>query len=129
MQKYLVVVNQKFLVSVEAETNGGAEHRLLDLIPIEGAIRSCQAFSLDELKTEFFRVLVKDCKTISEDEFRCKCESYKKLSDIVNTSKSDVLQLEERIAHYMKEIEACKQSICSAHNNGVVALSELELIF
>ena len=46
MKNFLVVVDDKFLVSVSANSAGGAEHRILD----NCEARFAQAFSFAELK-------------------------------------------------------------------------------
>ena len=87
MNKYLVTVNNKYLISVEANTHGGAEHRILDLCPYEGAISCCQAFSKKDLRTDTFAAMAKDCETISFKEFISIVNRYeenlKKLKGIV----------------------------------------------
>ena len=49
--KFFVVVNHTHLLLVDAETNGGAEHKLLDRFHYY--INQCQAFKLDETKVLF----------------------------------------------------------------------------
>lgn len=62
MEKYLVIVNQKYLVNVEANSHGGAEHRVLDLVY---GITGAQAFSKKDMSTEFFRDYAINCETVS----------------------------------------------------------------
>lgn len=49
--KFFVVVNNTHLLLVDAETNGGAEHNLLD--KFHYYINQCQAFKLDETAIMF----------------------------------------------------------------------------
>lgn len=63
--KYLVVVNKKFIVSVESTSNGGAEHVVLDRF--EG-VYGAQAFCGSGLRTDTFTRFLAECDTISMDE-------------------------------------------------------------
>ena len=83
--KYFVIVNNTYLVSVESTSSVGAEHVLLDKIPVEGAIKSCLAFSVEQLNTECFRDMAKDCVTISLDEFDTMCRSYLNAHDHIKS--------------------------------------------
>jgi hypothetical protein len=74
MEKYIVIVNRKYLISVEAGSHGGAEHLCLDLVY---GIDTAQAFSRDDLRTEFFRDAAIECETISFSELVAKSEAYK----------------------------------------------------
>lgn len=46
MKNFLVVVDEKYLINVTANTNGGAEHKILDNMPAQYA----HAFGYDELQ-------------------------------------------------------------------------------
>jgi len=123
MKRFMVVVNHKYIVSVEAETNGGAEHRILD------KIHNCQsALSFDieanETGTEMFRDLFNTCETISFDELKRKDREARKqqqihlngLFDVVNELgceiyeyKSQIKQLELNIKQAEEEIAVVTQ--------------------
>lgn len=49
--KFFVVVNHNHLVVVDAETNGGAEHKLLDKFYYY--VNQCQAFKINETAIMF----------------------------------------------------------------------------
>lgn len=72
--KYIVEVNAKYLVSIEAETLLGAEHAVLEYDGIWGAL----AFDLDAMKTESFRGACVSCETISMKELEAMSEEYRK---------------------------------------------------
>lgn len=72
--KYIVEVNAKYLVSVEAETVLSAEHAVLEYDGIWGAM----AFDQDAMKTECFAGVVMSCETISMKELEAISENYRK---------------------------------------------------
>lgn len=49
--KFYVIANKKYLLSVDAETHGAAEHKLLD--NFHYFVDMCQAFKFDETKIMF----------------------------------------------------------------------------
>lgn len=102
MEKYIVIVNHKYLVSVEAASHGGAEHRCLDL---HYGIEYAQAFSRDDLRTEFFRDNAIGCETISFAELVAKSEAYKDLVDRENEARQTLKDNEARIAKLLSEID------------------------
>lgn len=64
--KYLVIVNRgRYIVTVDALSAGGAEHKVLD--PFEG-VREAQAFTLEEAGGDTFRWLARDAETVSLQE-------------------------------------------------------------
>jgi hypothetical protein len=65
MTKYFVIVNRKYLVKVEATSNGGAEHVILDNIY---GTESSLAFGLDEMHIDTYKWAFEECETISYDE-------------------------------------------------------------
>lgn len=62
--KYIVEVNAKYLVSIEAESLSNAEHKLLDYNGIWGAL----AFDRAMMKTDTFAGAVQGCEMVSMDE-------------------------------------------------------------
>lgn len=105
--KYIVMVNQKYLVSVEAESAGGAEHKILDNVYY--GIETCQAFNMKELGTDFFRGCAESCETISYSELFNKSRYYKEISD-------DIEREKDKIACYTKQIEDLREDIMHAEN-------------
>ena len=105
--KYIVMVNQKYLVSVEAESAGGAEHKILDNVFY--GINTCQAFTLKELGTDFFRCCAETCETISYVELFNKALKYKETSEAIAKE-------EENIACYRKQIEDLREDIKRAES-------------
>lgn len=62
--KYIVEVNAKYLVSVEAESVLNAEHKLLEYNGVWGAL----AFDRDMMKTDTFAGAVQGCEMVSMNE-------------------------------------------------------------
>ena len=101
MEKYIVIVNRKYLVSVEAGSRGGAEHRCLDLIY---GIETAQAFSRADLRTEFFRDNAIECDTISFAELVTKSEAYKAAVEYENEAIKAIEDNRSRIENLRREI-------------------------
>lgn len=79
--KYFVVAGiagRGFVVSVDANSAGVAEHAVLDLLPIENGFEFCQAFSKDEIGTDTFlsKALLPNMETISLKGLAELCGEY-----------------------------------------------------
>ncbi len=111
MERYIVIVNQKYLVSVEAGSHGGAEHRCLDLVyGIEGA----QAFSRKDLRTEFFRDNAIECETISFAELVEKSNAYHESVKYESECRKALEDNESRIKELRRQLDLLE------HNNGIL---------
>lgn len=104
--KYVVIVNQKYLVSVEANTHGGAEHKILDNIYY--GIETCQAFKLEEMVTDVFKALAQNCETISYAEMLQKSKLYKETLDNIESDKITLEKNITEIKNLYERIEALK---------------------
>lgn len=101
MERYIVIVNQKYTVKVEANSLLGAEHYFLDNFEgIEGA----QAFDKDGMKTEYFRDMMLLCEPISinelqrmSDNYREDIEDYKEWISRRNNTKSEIEELKKKL--------------------------------
>ena len=62
--KYIVEVNAKYLVNIEAESLSNAEHKLLDYNGIWGAL----AYDNKMIKTDTFLGAVQGCEMVSMNE-------------------------------------------------------------
>ena len=111
MEKYIVIVNRKYLVSVEANSHGGAEHRCLDL---HYGIQTAQAFSREDLRTECFRDMAIDCETISFAELATKSEAFKKEIEYEKEARKAIEDNNSRIDKLLAEVAILKE------NNGVL---------
>lgn len=121
MEKYIVIVNQKYLVSVEAGSHGGAEHRCLDLVyGIEGA----QAFSRDDLRTEYFRDCAIECETISFAELVEKSNAYKAAVDYESEVRESLEKTRNEMVELQRKLAQLKDGEMALHNNLVASISE-----
>ena len=117
MNKYIVSVNSKYLVTVEANSMLGAEHKCLDL----NGIRYAQAFDQAGIKTDTFAGCMMSEETVSFDElvrisdeydanWKKAAEATDKLTDLQDEYK----RLEERLrqlkdAKTNAELEMCSR--------------------
>ena len=99
---WLVIVNQKFLVRIIANTAGAAEHKILDNVT---CIKSALAF--DPIKeATFYAWAYAECEVISYAElcnkannlFANRCENLNELLDEQMHYEAEVKRLEEKLA-------------------------------
>lgn len=98
--KYLVYVNSRYMVSVEAESNLGAEHKVLDNIP--GATTAL-SFDNETMKTDTFIGCMMGSETISYNELLNKQNA--KLADVYEHYNT-LLDKEGEIERAIQELEA-----------------------
>lgn len=108
--KYIVEVNAKYLVSIEAETALRAEHAVLDYDGVWGAL----AFDRDMMKTDTFRGACLGCETISMKELVAMSNEYREsyialanAQDAMTQVNAEIADLEERLA----KMKAAKANI------------------
>lgn len=126
MEKYIVIVNQKYLVSVEAGSHGGAEHRCLDLVY---GIDTAQAFSRNDLRTEFFRDNAILCETLSFSELVSKSEAYKAALDYENEVRETLEKTRNEMAELQRKLEQLKNGEQALHDRLMEAIPERKKIF
>lgn len=117
--KFMVIVNNKYMITVDANTHGGAEHKILD--DFFYGIEQCQAFSMDELNTETFKYFAEHCETISANELMEKCETYKKYVD-------EKQETEQKVNDYTKRIQALENELKLLNGNKITCLANIETI-
>lgn len=105
--KYMVLVNQKFMVAVETEGSmAAAEHVILDNYQ---GIAGAQAFDRAALHTNYFVDVLQDAETISLGELKAMSdryeEAYVELSKRMDEEKKVVDEIER-----LKELIAQKES-------------------
>lgn len=92
--KYMVVVNQKFMVAVEANSALAAEHEIINnFAGIDGA----QAFDREAMKTDTFAGFLMDCETISLGELKDKADKYEAALKEEATAELKVENMQEAI--------------------------------
>lgn len=113
--KFLVIVNQKYLVNVEANTHGGAEHIILD--NVYHGIKTCQAFTIAETITDTFKAMVENCETISYGEMLEKSKLYQETLNNLERAKKIAKNEKEQINDLLQQIELRKESLRILANN------------
>ena len=112
--KYLVQVNRRYLVSIEADSALAAEHALLDL----DGVAYANAFDSDLLNTDTFRGVLLDCDTVSLDEISTMSGVYASKWNVYSELKAaaDTAAAEERRLHdeLEKAIERRQASAANA---------------
>ena len=110
--KYIVEVNAKWLVSVEAESVLQAEHKLLDYNGVWGAM----AYDRKMMKTDTFAGAVQFCEMVSMDEL------LKLINDVCDL-KVDVVaaqiareDAEAEVARLEAELKAAKENLLTAEH-------------
>lgn len=96
--KYIVEVNAKYLVSVEATSCLDAEHQLLDYNGVWGAL----AFDQKTTKTDTFLGAVQGCEMVSLKEFA-------QMVDDLMGAKLEAVQASEMVKAVDERIEELKE--------------------
>lgn len=96
--KYIVEVNAKYLVSVEATSCLDAEHQLLDYTGVWGAL----AFDQKMTKTDTFLGAVQGCEMVSMKEFA-------QMADDLMGAKLEAVQASEMVKAVDERIEELKE--------------------
>lgn len=104
--KYMVVVNQKFIVAVEANTNGGAEHMILDTLD---GIEVAQAFTAEELNTDTFKWFLENGETISYRGLHMLSENYTDTCRALADKQEGAKAVADEIARLEKQLEELRQ--------------------
>ena len=124
--KYIVEVNAKFLVSVEAETPLRAEHLVLEYDGIWGAM----AFDQASMKTETFAGVVMNCETISMAELETVSKEYAeayvekaKAVDAHTAADDEVKRLEELLRLAKENRGIALQNVYTV-NKAIAEISE-----
>lgn len=111
--KYMVWVNQKFLVTVETDGSAcAAEHEILD--NYQGIV-SAQAFDRDSMKTDTFAGAVLWSETISRDELKAMSDRYEKAWGNVASAKAAEEELRSEIEQLQEIIERKKTELNTKH--------------
>lgn len=120
MTTFMVVVNRKYIVKVEAETNGGAEHKILD--NYNGTMYA-QAFNHKELMTETFVHFFETCQTISLNELETIANNYDaawkavgEAMDALREQECAVKELERQLEIAKSNLEICRFNQAQARN-------------
>lgn len=117
MKKYMVITRVKgvdFLTDVEAETEYGAEHKILDLGICgkhEYGVECCMAYDYDAMSTETFRAHALNCMTMSiEGLTRVIIERNAEIKKKDDAEKR-ITEIEKQIERLKAELEENKKLI------------------
>lgn len=115
--KYIVEVNAKYLISVEAETPLRAEHTVLKYNGVWGAL----AFDDKMLKTDTFLGAVRSCETICIEALEVMSMTYDeayankaKAGDRLVAATDEVERLEELLAQAKRERDEARKELDNA---------------
>lgn len=117
--KYAVItkINKvDYLVIVEAESNSGAEHIILDkgvCTSCEYSVEASQAFDKKDMKTEFFISWALECKTVSLEEI-----------NIIITKRNDEITARENARKEIRRIEKEMKALTEALESAKKVLAE-----
>lgn len=126
--KYIVEVNAKYLVSIEAETQLSAEHKVLEYDGIWGAL----AFDNDAMKTDTFIGAVQGCEMVSMKELEAMSKEYAdayvekaKALDAHRAADGEVERLEALLALAKENRRIASQNIDIADMNVAAAVETI----
>lgn len=117
--KYMVLVNQKYMVAVETEGSAAAaEHMILDNYQ---GIAGAQAFDRAALHTNYFVDVLQNAETISPSELKAMSDRYEnayfELSKKMDAEKSitdEIERLQEMIRQKQEELLPLHQATMRA---------------
>lgn len=113
--KYMVVVNQKYMISLEHDGScGGAEHQILDNFQ---GIEGCQAFDEKGMKTDTFMSYLTTCKTISLDELKTLSDEYEKRWKETAKSRDEMRMLEAEVEDLRNQLDVASYKLKIAKDN------------
>lgn len=123
MTTFMVVVNQKYIVKVEAETDGGAEHKVLDNYT---GVLYAQAFNKNELNTDTFKHFFETCEPISLRELGQIAKDYSEAWDAVREAMETVNEQERKVRDLENELKMAKSNLEIARFNQAQARNVAE---
>lgn len=113
--KYMVVVNQKYMISLEHDGScGGAEHVILDNYQ---GIEGCQAFDQEGMKTDTFMEYLTTCETISLDELKTLSDEYEKRWKGTAQLKETMRSLEAEVERLRNQLDIASYNLKIAKDN------------
>ena len=131
--KYMVLVNQKYMVAVETEGSmAAAEHMILDNYQ---GIAGAQAFDRAALHTSYFVDVLQNAETISLSELKAMSDRYEnayfelaKKQEDEEATKNEIEQLLEIIERKKTELNTKHFATRKAHLEAINAKNALNCI-
>ena len=120
MKKFMVMVNSKYMVTVEANSCYGAEHIILD--NLYHGMRTALAFDEETMKTEHFVSCLMNCQTISFEELKSLSEECEEEAVKIGAAAANVIKAEAMLdaaKKALEEAEKALQDANEAHNRAV----------
>lgn len=119
--KYMVVVNQKYIVMVEVNSACSAEHKILDTMD---GVQGAQAFTGKELYTDTFQWYFENGMTVSYDElasvfskYSAACKELGKRIEEEADKKLQISSLKDQLRKAEEELSICRWNTTQAKLN------------
>ena len=119
--KYIVEVNAKYLVNVEAPSALGAEHTVLDYKGYNSGIWGALAFDTKELKTDTFAGAVMSCETISLGELFAMTDKCVAARETYEQKQAEVKKADDEIERLEKLLRDAREAKALAVENSTIA--------
>ena len=118
MRKFMVVVNNKYIVAVESTSNGGAEHVVLDNTKNS---KSALAYDIEagETKWDMFQSALQNLEVVSFEDLKLKdrkaeVKKMKYMNELMEEEmfyKSEIKRLEEKLQNAKQDLQDAQQRI------------------
>ena len=108
--KYIVEVNAKYLVSIEAESLCNAEHKLLGYKGIWGAM----AYDRAMMKTDTFAGAVQGCEMVSMNELITMINEAEDAKKIAEAKIAAAMEAAKKVEELQAAMEAAKKAALDA---------------
>lgn len=103
MQNFMVMVNRKYMVRVQAESACAAEHKILDGIYV--GIQTALAFNREDMKGDYFQNCMMDCETISYAELDKHAYNLAHIQKHAGEVRANICAIDGEIARLRARIE------------------------
>lgn len=115
MQNFMVMVNRKFMVKVQAESACAAEHKILDGIYV--GIQTALAFDREDMKGDYFQNCLMDCETISYAELDGYANNLAHIQKHAGEERANLCAIDGEIARMRTRIEELEAEKAAAEAN------------
>lgn len=115
MQNFMVMVNRKYMVNVQAESACAAEHKILDGIYV--GIQTALAFSRGDMKGDYFQNCLMDCETVSFAELDMRAHSLASIQKHAGKVRANICAIDGEIARLRARIEELEAEKAAAEAN------------
>ena len=109
--KHFVMVNGKFMTTVDADSCAAAEHMILDNIP---GTQSALAFDADSMTTETFRGCLLSCEMVSQVDLVSRFDNRHDANESYKQARANVALAEIRLQDARAEVQAAEAALAQA---------------